>query len=115
MKLWYLSHEMREAEQEAKNLVDQINAEIPYFINGNVKIRMAWKADQRAKEIVPLEEWRMYGDKSLTIFIPKAELLVNDVVYKCDLLDLVLLDMYSLQLGVWLKNRIRQEGESANA
>ena len=49
------------------------------------------------------------------IFIPEAELLVNDVVYKRDLLDLVLLDMYSLQLGVWIKNLIRQEGESANA
>ena len=92
MKLWYnTSGELREAEQEAQREVERMNAELPHYINGDVKLRMAWR-----KEL---------AIGNLPVYIPEAELLVNGEVARRDLLDLLLLDLLHIQLETIAKAR----------
>lgn len=100
MKLWYTRSELRDARAEAQRLVDQANAEIPYYINGDVRIRMAWKEDRRSDEVTPLDELRTFGEDALTVFLPEAEILVNGEVTACDLLDLILIDINKIEMKV---------------
>ena len=70
MKLWYnTTGELDEARQEAQREVERMNAELPAYINGDVKLRMAWR-----KELSPLpaEIWqvnRRPGDVSSGPFL----------------------------------------------
>ena len=92
MKLWYnTSGELREAEQEAQREVERMNSELPHYINGDVKLRMAWR-----KEL---------AIGNLPVYIPEAELLVNGEVARRDLLDLLLLDLLHIQLETIAKAR----------
>ena len=104
MKLWYTKWELSDAKIEAQRLCDQINAEIPIYIRGNVELRMAWREDIRSEEIVPQNELRVYGEIALKTFIPEAELLVNGEVAKRDLLDFLLLDLLCLQMKCLKQN-----------
>lgn len=87
MKLWYKTDELREAQQEAEKMVEELNAEIPAYITGDIKIRMAWRDD----ELVEL------GVAS-RCHIPEAELLINGEVARRELLDLIALDIITLEL-----------------
>ena len=87
MKLWYKTDELRDAQQEAEKMVEELNAEIPTYINGDIKIRMAWRED----ELVEL------GVAS-RCHIPEAELLINGEVARRELLDLIALDILALEM-----------------
>lgn len=87
MKLWYKRDELADAQQEAQKMVEELNAEMPAYINGDVKIRMAWRED----ELVEL------GVAS-RCHIPEAEVLVNGEVTRRDLLDLIALDILALEM-----------------
>lgn len=87
MKLWYKTDELRDAQQEAERMVEELNAEIPAYITGDIKIRMAWRGD----ELVEL------GVAS-RCYIPEAELLINGEVARRELLDLIALDIIALEL-----------------
>lgn len=105
MKLWYIKPELREAQQEAEEIVALYNKEIPYYIRGDVKIRMAWRVDIRARETIPLEDWKQYGEAVLPAYIPEAELLVNGEVVVRDLLDLILIDINRLEMKAILQSQ----------
>lgn len=105
MKLWYIKPELREAQQEAERIVKLYNKEIPYYIRGDVKIRMAWRVYVRTREAIPLEDWKQYGDAALPAYIPEAELLVNGEVVMRDLLDLILIDLNRLEMKVIQQSR----------
>lgn len=93
MKLWYVSNEMDEARAETQKLVDSLNSEIPTYINGDVKIKMAWREESVAEcGYMPSDSPRM-----LT-YIPEAEVLINGEVAKRDLLELIALDIYALEM-----------------
>ena len=96
MKLWYKRDELAEAQQEAQKMVEELNAEMPAYINGDIKIRMAWKED----ELVDL------GVVS-RCHIPEAELLVNGEVARRDLLDLITLDILALEMKAISQSRKR--------
>lgn len=98
MKLWYTRSEIPEAQKEAEEIISRINKEIPLYFRGNVMFRMAWRVGTRAREVVPLEEWKMYGKDSLPAYIPEAELLFNGEVVMRDLLDLILIDINRLEM-----------------
>lgn len=104
MKLWYIKPELREAQQEAERIVASYNKEIPYYIRGDVRIRMAWRVDVRNREDIPLEDWKQYGDAALPAYIPEAELVVNGEVVMRDLLDLILIDINRLEMKVLLRS-----------
>lgn len=104
MKLWYTKWELREARQEAQQLVDKMNDELPIYIRGDVKLRMAWREEPRSSEHVPIEDMRVYGATALRTFIPEAELLINGEVARRDILDLLLLDLLHLQMKCLSKN-----------
>ena len=87
MKLWYKADELAEAKQEAQKMVEELNAEMPAYINGDIKIRMAWRED----DVVEL------GAVS-RCHIPEAELLVNGEVARRELLDLIALDILALEM-----------------
>ena len=89
MKLWYKTDELRDAQQEAEKMVEELNAEIPTYINGDIKIRMAWRED----ELVEL------GVAS-RCHIPEAELLINGEVARRELLDLIALDILALEMKI---------------
>lgn len=92
MKLWYnTTGELLEAEQEAQREVERMNAELPYYINGDVKLRMAWRKELTIGQ--------------LPVYIPEAELLVNGEVARRDYLDLLLLDLLQIQLKAIAKAR----------
>lgn len=105
MKLWYTKPEIRDAKLEAQQLVDKYNAEIPQFIRGDIRIRMAWRVDVRTREAIPLEDWKQYGEAALPAYIPEAELLVNGEVVMRDLLDLILIDINRLEMKAILQSR----------
>jgi len=105
MKLWYTKWELPEARKEAQELVDRMNAEIPTFIRGPVKLRMTWRDRLRSREVTPIDEIRVFGDVALQTFIPEAELLVDGEVARCDLLDCLLLDLNHMQMNLFLKER----------
>ncbi len=105
MKLWYIKPELREAQQEAEEIVALYNKEIPYYIRGDVKIRMAWRVDVRSRETVPLEGWKQYGEAVLPAYIPEAELLVNGEVVMRNLLDLILIDVNRLEMKAILQSQ----------
>lgn len=105
MKLWYTKPELREAQQEAEEIVALYNKEIPCYIRGDVKIRMAWRVDIRTRESVPLEDWKQYGETSLPVYIPEAELLVNGEIVMHDLLDLILIDINRLEMKAILQSQ----------
>lgn len=107
MKLWYIKPEIRDAKLEAQQLVDKYNAEIPQFIRGDIRIRMAWRVDVRTREAIPMEDWKQYGEAALPAYIPEAELLVNGEVVMRDLLDLILIDINRLEMKAILQS---QEG-----
>ena len=88
MKLWYTKLELMEAKAEAQREVERMNADLPHFIEGDVKLRMAWRAEP--------------GIGALTTYIPEAELVVNGEPVKRDLLDLLLLDLLHLQMKALL-------------
>lgn len=87
MKLWYKTDELRDAQQEAERTVEELNTEIPAYINGDIKIRMAWRED----ELVEL-------GVAIRCHIPEAELLINGEVARRELLDLIALDIIALEL-----------------
>jgi len=101
MKLWYKRDELPEAKQEAQQDVERMNAEIPSYINGDVKIRMAWREEEYREHDRPLIPLRCY--------IPEAELLINGEVARRELLDFILLDLDALILKVMAKNFWRKE------
>lgn len=105
MKLWYIQTEMRDARIEAESIVSRYNAEIPNYIRGDVKIRMAWRVDVRTREAIPPEEWKQHREAALPAYIPEAELLVNGEVVICDLLDLILIDINRLELKAIQQSR----------
>ena len=105
MKLWYIKPELREAQQEAEEIVSRYNEEIPCYIRGDVKIRMAWRVDFRTREDIPLEDWKRYGEAALPAYIAEAELLVNGEVVMCDLLDLILIDINRLEMKAILQSQ----------
>lgn len=93
MKLWYKAHELPAAREEAQKAVEQMNAEIPHYINGDVKIRMAWREDELVE-----------NDVAGRCYIPEAELLVNGETARRELLDFILLDLNALILKTMTKN-----------
>ena len=105
LKLWYIKPELREAQREAEEIVTRYNKEIPCYIRGDVKIRMAWRVDTRTREAIPLEDWKQYGEAALPAYIPEAELLVNGEVVMRDLLDLILIDINRLEIKAILQSR----------
>ena len=91
MKLWYQQKEIREARLEAQRLVDSLNKEIPTYINGDVKVRMAWVEDTLTENATGV-------DIIKPCFIPEAELLVNGEAVRKEHIDLVALDVYFLEM-----------------
>lgn len=98
MKLWYKRDELPEAQQEAQHTVEMMNAEIPGYINGDVKIRMAWREDVLVE-----------NDVAGRCYIPEAELLVNGEVTRRELLDFIVLDLNALMLKALSRNTWRNE------
>ena len=103
MKLWYTSGEMPEARQEAEALAASLNAEIPIYINGDVKVRMAWR-----QESVIEHGCFPYDGPCILTHIPEAELLINGDVVKRDLLELIALDIYALEMEDMRRSGIMQ-------
>lgn len=91
MNLWYKPCELREAQQEAQQIVDSLNNELPIYVKGDVKVRMAWREDT-------LTEREGFTDIVGRCYIPEAEILVNEVVVRKELLDLIAIDIYSLEM-----------------
>lgn len=102
MKLWYTRPEMREAQKEAEEIILRYNRDMRQYFRGDVEIRMAWRVETRSREVVPLEEWRMYGEDSLPTYIPEAELLFSGEVMRRDLLDLLCLDILHLEMKLMI-------------
>ena len=98
MNLWYKPYELQEAQQEAQQLVDNLNKEIPIYISGDVKVRMAWREDT-------LMETVNGTDIVGRCYIPAAEILVNGIVSRIDHLDLIALDIYALEMKAIMNSR----------
>lgn len=92
MRLWYTESEIDEAKQEAQRAVDQMNAELPFYVRGDVKIRMAWKREMQGSTAA------LSDRETVVTYIPEAELLFDDVVIRRELLDFILLDMLKLEM-----------------
>ena len=89
MQLFYRKKYFPQAQQEAQALIDQIVQEMPAYVSGGtIDIRMAWKEDGPHPDGV-----------RIPVMIPEAELLFNGELVKKDLLDLILLDLYALQMA----------------
>lgn len=104
MNLWYKPCELREAQQEAKRIVDRLNEEIPIYINGDVKVRMAWREDTLAESVKGVD---IVG----RCYIPAAEILVNGTISRRDHLDLITLDIYALEMKA-IRNSRKAEREN---
>ena len=102
MNLWYKPYELQEAQQEAQQLVDNLNKEIPIYLNGDVKVRMAWREDT-------LMETVKGTDIVGRCYIPAAEILVNGIVSRIDHLDLIALDIYALEMKAMRQSARKEE------
>ena len=99
MKLWYKKDELQEAQGEAQRTVEMLNQEIPIYIRGDVKVRMAWREDEYA-------DTRPDGTMECgRCFIPEAEILVNGETARRDLLDLIAIDITALELKAIMNSR----------
>lgn len=85
MKLCYRKYELPEAQEEADKAIADIMKDLHLFINGKIEIRMNWQ------------------DGALGTITPMADLIVNGEVAKSDLLDLLLIDLYHLEMKVMLQ------------
>ena len=108
MKLWYTESEIDEAKQEAQRAVDQMNAELPFYVRGDVKIRMAWKREMQGST------GALSDREAVVTYIPEAELLFDDVVIRRELLDFILLDMLKLEMKA-MSRGLTPRDEQGNA
>jgi len=107
MRLWYKKDELSAAQAEAQRIIETVNLENGIFFKGSkVEVLMAWREGSLDPSLSSTSDIRQKGLEFCSkCYIPEAALLINGTVAKVDLLDLILLDLYSLQMKAILGRR----------